>query len=107
MTGGPFRFRTGGGLCIGLGIALTCLAVGCFPSSSSSDSSASKAGLECHELARYLRREIAGTHLDVEAVFNVFFDEDGTGVSSVSVGAATTFSFSGLVSKAGGLPASL
>ena len=46
MMGGPYRFRTGGGLDAGLGIA-SALAMGCFSSPSSlSDSSAPRVGLE-------------------------------------------------------------
>lgn len=45
--------------------------------------------------------------MNAEGVFNVFFDEDGPGASSSLVGTATTLSFSGLASKAGGLPTNL
>jgi len=89
---------------VGLGIVVSFLAAGWFSSSSSSDS---WAGLEYHRLVRDLRREMVENYLNAEGTFNVFFDEDGPGASSSSVGTATTLSFSGLVSKAGGLPASL
>ena len=60
-----------------------------------------------HELVRDLRGDMARTCLDVEALFNTFFDEDGPGASSSMAKTAVPFSLSGLVSKAGGVPASL
>ena len=69
-----------------------------------------RVGLECHachELVRDLRGEAVITYLGVEVVLNTCFEEDGPGALSSLAGAATTFSFTGLVSKAGGVPASL
>lgn len=80
---------------------------GCLSSSPSSDSSAPRVRLDYDELVRDFYGEIVRTCLDVEAVSNVFADEDGPRVSSYMLGAVTTLSFSGLVSNAGGLPASL
>lgn len=102
MAGGQCRFRTGGRSGVGLGIAATLFVTGSFSSSSSSDSSAPGVGLGCHDSVRILRGEVAGTYSDVGAMSNVFFDEEGPGVSS-SFGTVIT---PGLVSNGGEVPAS-
>jgi hypothetical protein len=106
MAGGPCRFKTGSRLGAGLGTAATFLATVCLSSPSSSDASVPKVGLGYHKLARILQGGKAGTYLDVEAVFDIFFDEEDPGVASSSAWAASTISFSDFASNAGGLPAS-
>ena len=106
MAGGQWRLRIGGRSGVGLGIAATLFATGPSPSSSSPDSSPPTVGLGCHRLVRDLWGEITGAYTDVETASSVFFDEDAPGVSSSLVETAIT-SFSGTVSKAGGVPAGL